>query len=233
MRRAAFFIIIGLGGAAILIWLGSWQMQRLAWKQGVIAEIEAHIDADPVTLPDTLDPARDAYLPVRVKGTLGAEQIHVLVSGKEIGAGYRVISALTTDTGRRILADVGFIPASQKNTLDVQGNAELTGNLQWPQEIDGFTPEADTANNIWFARDVPAMAVALNAEPVLLVTRFGAMQDKAVMPMPVDTARIPNDHLQYAITWFSLAAIWLAMSIYFLRRRAGTYPTRPSGPTES
>ena len=220
MRRAAFFVIIGMGGAAILIWLGTWQMQRLAWKQSVIADINARIVADPVMLPDGPDPERDAYLPVRLQGMLGSDQIHVLVSGKDIGAGYRVISALTTDTGRRILVDLGFVPAPQKDTVDVVGTAELTGNLQWPQETDGFTPEPDLKNNIWFARDVPAMAASLNTDPVMLVTRSGVLQSKAVSPMPVDTARIPNDHLQYAITWFSLAAIWLAMSIAFLRRNA-------------
>ena len=62
------------------------------------------------------------------------------------------------------------------------------------------------------------MAAFLDTGPVLLVTRDAPDMAGAPMPMPVDTAMIPNDHLQYAITWFSLAAIWLAMSLYFLRR---------------
>ena len=73
--------------------------------------------------------------------------------------------------------------------------------------------------NIWFARDVDVMAETLDTEPLLIVMREGAGPDPKITPLPVDTARIPNDHLQYAITWFSLAAIWLAMTVLFLRRR--------------
>ena len=64
------------------------------------------------------------------------------------------------------------------------------------------------------------MAAALETEPVLVVAR-DARLETPVTPLPVDTGGIPNDHLQYAITWFSLAAIWLAMTLYFLRRRRG------------
>ncbi|AXI45730.1 SURF1 family protein [Sulfitobacter sp. SK012] len=224
MRRALFLAIIGLGGAAILISLGVWQVQRLNWKEGVIADIESRILADPVALPANPDPARDAYLPVRATGTLGQAQLHVLVSQKEVGAGYRVISPLTLEDGRIILADLGFVVSSNKETLKTAGPADLTGNLQWPQEVDGFTPDPDLTANIWFARDVPAMARALGTDPVLLVTRVGSMPDKTVRPLPVETARIPNDHLQYAITWFSLAAIWLAMSFFFMRRRRSPTP---------
>ncbi|HCT33990.1 MAG TPA: SURF1 family protein, partial [Sulfitobacter sp.] len=99
------------------------------------------------------------------------------------------------------------------------GPATVTGNLQWPRETDSFTPEADLKGNIWFARDVPDMAQTLGTEPVLLVARSSTPQPAGISPLPVDTARIPNDHLQYAITWFSLAAIWLGMSLFFLRRR--------------
>ena len=97
MRGALFLIIVGLGGAAILIALGTWQVQRLAWKQGVIADIDARIVAEPVALPDTPDPVRDAYLPVKVNGLIGHQYLRVLVSEKERGAGYRIIASLRTD----------------------------------------------------------------------------------------------------------------------------------------
>ena len=109
--------------------------------------------------------------------------------------------------------------SSVTNVIAPAGSATLTGNLQWPQEVDSFTPEADTESNIWFARDVEVMADTLNTEPLLVVVRDGSGPDPKITPLPVDTARIPNDHLQYAITWFSLAAIWLAMTVLFLRRR--------------
>ncbi|WPZ21110.1 SURF1 family protein [Sulfitobacter faviae] len=219
MRRSLFFIIVGLGGAAILVALGVWQVQRLAWKEAIIADINNRIAAAPVALPADPDPEADAYLPVTVSGEIGAQALHVLVSQKQKGAGYRVIAPMALESGRRVLIDLGFAATSNKDAIAPAGTATLTGNLQWPQEVDSFTPEADMDRNIWFARDVELMAETLDTEPLLIVMREGPGPDPKITPLPVDTTRIPNDHLQYAITWFSLAAIWLAMTVLFLRRR--------------
>ncbi|KEJ88271.1 SURF1 family protein [Sulfitobacter donghicola] len=217
MRRNLFLLVIGVGGAAILLWLGFWQVQRLEWKQGVIADINARADAAPVALPANPDPTSDIYLPVSVTGTLGAQYLRVLVSQKEIGAGYRIISAMEVG-GRRILVDRGFVPVAQTDIPTHDGQVSLQGNLQWPQETDSFTPEADLAKNIWFARDVDAMAAALQTDPILVVAKQTSFNDSPVSPLPVDTTAIPNDHLEYAITWFSLAAIWMAMTLAFILR---------------
>ena len=218
MGRTLFLLIIGLGGAAILLSLGVWQVQRLAWKEAIIADIETRIAAEPVALPDTPDPARDAYLPVRVTGQMGAESLRVLVSQKQVGAGYRVISPLETPSGP-IMVDRGFVPVDREIPAPPAEPVTVTGNLQWPEETDGFTPAPDAARNIWYARDVAAMAEALGTRPVLVVARDAPEAGGALQPLPVDTARIPNDHLQYAITWFSLAAVWLLMTATFLLRR--------------
>ncbi|WP_187429959.1 hypothetical protein ROLI_025850 [Roseobacter fucihabitans] len=223
MRRFVFLLIVGLGGAAILISLGIWQVQRLSWKESVIADINTRIAAEAVALPTDLDAQRDAYLPVEVTGVLGADYLRVLVSQKQIGAGYRIIRPMQRETGN-IMIDIGFVSVADADGLRFEEGPpqRIVGNLQWPQETDGFTPEPDLNENIWFARDVDAMARALNTEPVLVVRREAAQLGGPVSPMPVDTRLIPNDHLQYAITWFSLSAIWLAMTAIFLRRRSGT-----------
>jgi surfeit locus 1 family protein len=62
----------------------------------------------------------------------------------------------------------------------------------------------------------------LQTLPILLVVRSSSLPEPGVSALPVDTARIPNDHLQYAITWFSLATIWLGMSLFFLRPRGAS-----------
>lgn len=223
MRRLLFLVLIGAGGAAVLLWLGFWQMQRLDWKQGVIADIDARIAAAPIPLPDVLDPEEDTYLPVEVRGVVEPDYLRVLVSQKEIGAGYRIISAFDMG-GRRVLLDRGFMPVDQDAVSVHAGSVTVRGNLQWPQETDGFTPEPDLDANIWFARDVAAMAAALGTDPVLVVARQTSFLDGSITPLPVDTAAIPNDHLQYAVTWFSLAAIWILMSGAFVLRvrRAST-----------
>lgn len=219
MGRLPFLLVVGLGGAAILVSLGIWQVQRLAWKEGVLADIETRIAADPVPLPASPDPVRDAYLPVEVTGTLRTDYIRVLVSQKTIGAGYRIIRPMQADAGD-ILVDLGFVRSSDAEGLAFEEGPPVTvvGNLQWPQETDSFTPEPDKGRNIWFAREVDAMAQALDTRAVLVVRRDAPHATGPVSPLPVDTSAIPNDHLQYAVTWFSLAAIWLGMSLYALRR---------------
>ena len=221
MSRALFVILIGLGGAAILISLGVWQVQRLTWKQGILAEINGRIEAPAVPLPEQPDPKEAAYLPVEVTGSFEGQTLRVLVSQKDQGAGYRLITALSTGD-RRVLVDRGYIPNEAVAPPLPDGPVTITGNLQWPQETDSFTPAPDIDGNIWFARDVTAMSQLLQSEPVLVVARALSYDAAPVSPLPVDTSRIPNDHLQYAITWLSLAAIWAAMSLYFLRRRAKT-----------
>lgn len=217
MRRSLFLIVIGAGGAGILLWLGFWQMQRLDWKLSVIDDINSRIEAAPIPLPDVLDPEADTYLPVEVRGTIMPDYLRVLVSQKEIGAGYRIVSPFDIG-GRRVLLDRGFTPVDQTQVPAHVGSVTVQGNLQWPQETDGFTPEPDTGKNIWFARDVDAMAAALGTEPTLVVAKQTSFNDAPISPLPVDTGAIPNDHLQYAITWFSLAAIWIAMSLAFILR---------------
>ena len=170
MRRTLFLLIVGLGGAAILIWLGVWQIQRLAWKEAIIADINTRIAAAPVDLPASVNRDLDAYLPVTVSGTFEQGEVHVLVSQKDVGAGYRIITPFVLEDGRRIMVDRGFAVASAKDAARSDGPATVTGNLQWPQETDSFTPEADLKGNIWFARDVPAMARTLGTQPALPAT---------------------------------------------------------------
>lgn len=212
-----FVLLIGVLGTGILLWLGVWQMQRLAWKEGVLAEIDARIGAAPVALPTVADPEGDRYLPVRAEGEIVGEEVHVLVSTKLRGAGYRIIQALETD-GRRVLLDRGYVDVDKKDAARQAGPVVVTGNLHWPDEIDSFTPENDIAANTWFARDVPTLAAHLNTEPLLIIAREVSPVDPLLTPLPVDTSGIPNDHLGYAVTWFGLAAVWVGMTLLFLYR---------------
>ena len=109
-------------------------------------------------------------------------EIHVLVSVKQVGAGYRIIQSFSTED-RTILVDRGFVPTTAKQTDRLTGPMEVTGNLHWPDEIDSYTPEPDIDANIWFARDVPNLAAALGAEPVLLIAR--SQTDPGITPLPV------------------------------------------------
>lgn len=218
MRRLAFPLIFGLLGAAVLIALGNWQMQRLHWKQAVLNEIAAHIDAAPVALPLQVDPTRDRYLPVQVTGEIAGQTVRVLVSHRQLGAGYRLINAMTLTDGRRILVDRGFIAIEAVAPEPPFAAVTVAGNLHWPDERDGFTPENDSAANIWFAREVPVLAQALATEDILLIARTRSFEDQPVQTLPVGIEGIPNDHLEYAVTWYGFATVWLAMLGLFLWR---------------
>lgn len=216
-KRMILPLLFGLIGCAILISLGTWQVKRLAWKEAMLSEIDARIAATPVALPDQPDPIEDLYLPVTATGSFGPERIRVLVSQKKRGAGYRIISPFVTE-GRTILVDRGIIPIAEDLPATPSGEVTVTGNLHWPNEVDGYTPDPDLKRDIWFARDVATMADALDAAPVLLILREATPASPAIIPLPVSRAGIPNDHLSYAITWFSLAFIWFVMTGFLLWR---------------
>ena len=132
---------------------------------------------------------------------------------------------------RRILVDLGFVPQDAKDLPRMAERVTVTGNLLWPRETDSWTPAPDQGQDIWFARDLPAMAERLGTEPVLVVARGIEGADLGTIPQPVDTAGVPNDHLQYAITWFGLAAVWTVMSIALVVRVArGSKDTGPGQP---
>ncbi len=214
MKRV-LFAVFSLAGTAVLLWLGNWQLDRLAWKQTVLEQIDQRIAAPAVPVPPIPDPSEDMYLQVFAEGRFGQEYIRVLVSQKRIGAGYRVISAFKTE-GRRILVDRGFIDLSMSSDMQADQAVVVQGNLHWPDEVDGFTPAPDLEKNIWFARDVRALSEALQTQPILIVASQISPPDQNIKPLEIDSSAIPNDHLQYAVTWFSLAAIWIMMSGAFL-----------------
>lgn len=220
--RFLLALIFGIAGTAVLVSLGLWQLQRLEWKQGILDDIQARITAAPVALPADPDPQADRFLPVRLSGSTGANEILVQSSLKLVGPGFRVIAPFETGEGRRVLLDRGFIRLTDRDRTRPPVAMTVTGNLHWPDEIDGFTPDPDIAGGMWFGRDVPAMAEVLGTEPVLVVVRDTDEAETVVTPLPVGTEGIPNSHLGYAVQWFLLAVVWAVMSVYLLlalRRR--------------
>jgi surfeit locus 1 family protein len=237
-RRILVPALIGILGTAILLALGVWQVQRLAWKEGLIARIEARLAANPVPLPENPDSQRDRLLRVEATGRIGTEELHVLGSLDPWGAGYRVVSPMELAEGRRIMVDLGYVPHDMKEPEARPRSAprdpgrdpgrapdRVTGLLLWPAEVDSFTPEPDPARNIWFARDVERMAERLGTERVLIVaeTHSGGEWPR---PAPPGT-NLPNRHLEYAVTWFGLAAVWAGMTVYLIRHELRGRPEPP------
>ncbi len=202
---------------AIFLSLGTWQVQRLVWKQGILADIDARIGAAPVAIPQSPDPEADRYLPIMVQGVLG-KGVSVLASSKSEGPGYRVLTSLTLENGRRVLLDRGFRRLQALPDDGPHSAIKVTGNLYWPNEVDNWTPAPEPQNGLWFARDIPAIAAHLGTEPLLIVARTITPPSDVVHPMPVTSEGIPNRHLEYAVTWFLLAATWVVMTVFALWR---------------
>jgi len=162
---------------------------------------------------------------VQLTGQLAQTPLYVLVTIEGRGPGYRYIDALTTDAGRNVMVDLGWVPLQQLgNPFTRFTKIEVTGNLHWPDDKDDWTPDPDP-KGIWFTRDVPSIAAGLQAEPTLIVARDVQLLDLTTplqtMPfqtLPLDSSVIKNDHLNYAITWFMLALVWVIMTGYLIFR---------------
>ena len=219
-RRLVGALVIGLVGTAALLALGMWQLHRLEWKRGVLAEIEARIAAAPVALPSDPDPEAHRFLPVEVRGDILPQELRVMTTS-DGGPAFRIVSPFRT-AGRTLLLDRGTVPAGAAVPPPPEGEVAVAGNLHWPDEADAFTPPPDPDEGLWYARDVPSMAAELGTEPLMIVAR--EVPGDPVSPRPIGTSGIPNDHLEYAITWFSLAAVWAGMTlslVWRIRRRIG------------
>lgn len=219
---------------AILIGLGTWQLQRLKWKEGLLAHIAALQNAPARPLEPVLDRLADGgdvdFTRVRVTCPGLASAPFVELYGLKDGqAGSRLISACTVASRkyRTVLVDRGFvadtISARPPVAAGDQAPLEVTGVLRVPDRATFMTPANNPQANRWFSRDAAAMAQALGAPaPAAPVFLFAESQTSpgfaALQPAPVP-AEIPNRHLEYALTWFGLAGALAGVYLAVLFRR--------------
>jgi surfeit locus 1 family protein len=217
-------------GFILLLGLGTWQVERLQWKLGLIAVRDAGIHATPTALPATLDGARSLeFHPVRAAGRFVNERELYLVAPSLRGdAGYHVITPLLLESGGILLVDRGFVPTDReapatREAGELQGTISVTGLLRLPTEgkPSWFTPANDPARNLWFYWDLGAMASAEQLDRVLpFYIEADASPNPGGLPEGGQTVtELPNNHLQYAITWYALAVALVAIYIRFARRR--------------
>jgi surfeit locus 1 family protein len=216
-------LVFGVCGTAVLCGLGTWQVLRMYEKRLQLDEIVAGISVAAVEVPEQLDPDVDRYRPVFAEGRFTDEALYVISGKSGVGAGVRVISVFEFN-GRRILVDRGFLPEDQKARDLTVTDAKISGNLMWPRDSDAYTPPPDPKTGLWFARDAVAMAAQLQTEPVFVVAN--APTGDGIEAMGVDTSSIPNDQWGYAITWFSLAAVWAVMTAVLVWRIRATKGVR-------
>jgi len=222
--------LISLG---ILIGLGVWQMQRLTWKAELLAQIESRADADPRPAGEilTLGASGEDLGFYRVSLTcpgLATAPFVQLYAIKDGQAGQRLISACPVSGGgyQAILVDRGFVPdtVAERPPVDPQATApvEVIGLLRNPDPANFVTPDNRPDTNLWYSRDVAAMAATLGASapaPVFLLAEIPTNPEfPALEPTPLP-GEIANRHLEYALTWFGLAGALIAVYAAVIRRR--------------
>jgi surfeit locus 1 family protein len=198
--------------------LSYWQMERRAWKRDLLDRIATNQAAAPITLDELLkgDPLRFEYGRVRVSGSfLHDKEFHLAARSLKNKVGMQIVTPLRTDNGAIVLFDRGWIPSEQKEPQkraqgQISGKVDLVGIVRRNQVRRQFAPENQPALNVWFHVDVPVMRQMAGGQPDPALDSFFLDADAAPNPggIPVGGQTrldIPNDHLQYAITWFLIA----------------------------
>jgi len=220
-----------LAALAVLIGLGVWQLKRLEWKQGLIAQIEARTKGPPITLEDAVALAgegRDpSYYRVRVDGRFHHAKELYLYAVSEGRVGWHVIAPFETEDGDVVLVDRGFVPDELKDPSaralgQVENVITVTGIVRTPETQAVFTPDNEPKVNRWFWRDLAGMARSMFPAGTTEVAPFFLEADKSEVPGGWPEGgqtrlEIPNNHLQYAITWFLLATVLLIVYGLYVR----------------
>ncbi|MFG1428419.1 SURF1 family protein [Roseixanthobacter glucoisosaccharinicivorans] len=223
----------------VLVGLGSWQLERLSWKNGLIAQVETRAAQPPhAVLPASQWPSvsreLDEYQPVRATGTFdhGKETlIYTVLSdpkGSFKGPGFQVLTPLMLPDGSAILVNRGFVPEDRRapesrREGQVQGTVTVTGLLRMPEEASWFVPANDPAHNAWFRRDPAEIASARGLAKVApFIIDADASANPGGLPQGGETRlTFPNRHLEYALTWYGLAVTLAGVYVAFVfsRRR--------------
>ena len=236
-RRVILPAILIIGALGVLVALGTWQLERKAWKEELIARLESRLSAPPAHLParerwQLLDAAKDEFTRVEFPATfLPGEEALVYSSGSGLrpdvsGPGYWVFSPARLSGGSLVVVNRGFVPEGKQDAKtrpdgEPDGVVDIVGVMRWSEQRGTFTPNDEPAKSLWFARDLAAMAKAKS---------WGSVApfyiDQEAPPVPGGLPRVgplkvnlPNNHLGYAITWYGLAAVLVVASLLFVRSR--------------
>ncbi len=216
---------VGLTLAALILFvglcaLGVWQVERLAWKRDLIARVDARIHAAPAAAPASATKA-DAYRRVTTTGVFLHDKAALVQAATVRGAGYWVLTPLRQSNGAIVLINRGFVPPEAKTRYErPQGVVRVTGLLRLTEPGGGFLRSNDAIADRWYSRDVAAIAAARQIRPVanyFIDAQAGPLPD-ALPVGGLTVVSFPNNHLQYAITWFILAGMVAGAYILVMRQ---------------
>lgn len=235
--------IATLAGLVVLVQLGFWQVDRLAWKTELITAVESRTQQAPVSAPGPevwqgADWAAFDYQPVEVTGRFLAGEVYYFIAltspaGPVGGPGYFVYQPFETANGFIVMVNRGFVPESKRlpvarpESLAGSEIQTLHGLLRIGETPNALTMAPDPENKVWFARVPRDMAEALDLDAGKVapygIDLDGSFTPPSGLPQAGETIlRFKNDHLGYALTWFGLAAtllgVFLAYAVSFIRK---------------
>jgi surfeit locus 1 family protein len=214
----------------IMVGLGTWQVERLAWKNALIERIESGLRAAPAPLPARVEnPADWDFRRVSVTGQfLHDHELDLAARSMNGRIGYQIVTPLKRGDGTLVLVNRGWVPlekrdpASRPEGLPV-GTVTVEGVARVPAERGWMQPDNDPATNMWFWYDIPAMTAQAEAgagEALPVVIEAGNAPNPGGFPIGGQTnVNIANNHLQYAFTWYSLAITLIVIYFVFHWRR--------------
>lgn len=207
--------LAGLVVVAALAGLGTWQVQRLAWKRDLIERVETRIHAAPAPAPDTVTAEADAYRRVAATGVLLHDRATLVQAVTALGGGFWVLTPLRAGDGRTILVNRGFVPSDRRDPAAWAPASEpvtIAGLIRMSEPGGAFLRSNDPAANRWYSRDVAAIAAARGLPEVApyFIDAEAAPSPGGLPVGGLTVVDFPNNHLVYAITWFVLAAMTLA-----------------------
>ncbi len=217
----------------LLIGLGFWQLDRLAWKEGLLTAIAERASAPAVPIDQALDEAAGhlpagwndlEYKHVSMRGRyVNDKEMHLYAPNAQLGPGYQVYTPFViASTQATLIVNRGFVPEQLKDPRtraegQIDGETEVTGLIRLPGLHARFVPDNDPKANLWFWRDFEGMIAAsypAGSRPTKVVPLFVDAEGAAPGGWPkggMTELKLTNRHLEYALTWFGLAAALVAV----------------------
>ena len=219
MKRSSLFQLFVILFITLFCALGTWQLYRLQWKTALISEITFGLDSTPVKYSNTI---KKNYQRVVSEGTFNFEDQIYLYSLNESGKpGYDVITPYKTLKNENVLVNRGWINKNLKGNLEInlkENEVKITGLLREIYKANIFKPNNDLKNNIWFTLDADDLKKLTGKQFSNYMIFLEKPKNKVPIPKKV-SVDVPNNHLKYAITWYSIAISILFYYLYFRRKK--------------
>ena len=237
MNRSTILVAVCMiVGISVLCALGTWQVKPLFWKQELIATVNARVALAPMPLPEFLDRQmledNWPYSPVTASGTFDhSKEVFFYATGRNGAAGWNVHTPLRLADGKTLIVNRGFVPFLLKDAADrpqgqVAGTQTITGLVRVPlsEKPNRFVPDNAPDKREFYWRSLPEMASLMKDDGTGDFVPFFVDADDSPNPgnWPQGGTTLiafPNNHLQYAITWYGLALTLLGVGGYFLYTR--------------